>query len=139
MSPPGKRRHNELNAAPPPETPPGNGQAGRAKTQRFCAQRRKFLYSGKSRSFSPQRGSQGKFAAECLTVRALTCPRCAACIESFPLIPHAVVVSLPAAGVKGASPLQLFLFEFFFLRRKKNGEALTQSGNLCCQIKTNLP
>ena len=39
----------------------------------------------------------------------------------LPLIPHAVVVSLPATGVKGASPLQLFLFEFFFLRRKKNG------------------
>ena len=79
------------------------------------------------------------FAAGCLTVRALTCPRCAACTESSPLIPHAVVVSLPAAGVKGASPLQLFLFEFFFLRRKKNGEALTQSGNLCRQIKTNIP
>ena len=25
MSPPGKRRHNELNAAPPPETPQGTG------------------------------------------------------------------------------------------------------------------
>ena len=39
----------------------------------------------------------------------------------LPLIPHAVVVSLPSAGVKGVSPLQLFLFKFFFLRRKKNG------------------
>ena len=29
--------------------------------------------------------------------------------------------------------MQLFLFELFFLRRKKSGEALTQSGNLCCQ------
>ena len=57
----------------------------------------------------------------------------------LPLIPHAVVVALPSAGVKGASPLQLFLFEFFFLRRKKNGEALTQSGNICRQIKTNIP
>ena len=28
MSPPGKRRHNELNAAPPPETPPGTGKPG---------------------------------------------------------------------------------------------------------------
>ena len=69
----------------------------------------------------PSEGKAIQFAAGCLTVRALTCPRCAACTESFPLIPHAVVVSLPAAGVKGASPLQLFLFEFFFLRRKKNG------------------
>ena len=28
MSPPGKRRHNELNAAPPPETPGGTGATG---------------------------------------------------------------------------------------------------------------
>ena len=28
MSPPGKRRHNELNAAPPPETPRGTGKTG---------------------------------------------------------------------------------------------------------------
>ena len=28
MSPPGKRRHNELNAAPPPETPRGTGKPG---------------------------------------------------------------------------------------------------------------
>ena len=28
MSPPGKRRHNELNAAPPPETPGGTGKPG---------------------------------------------------------------------------------------------------------------
>ena len=28
MSPPGKRRHNELNAAPPPETPRGTGKLG---------------------------------------------------------------------------------------------------------------
>ena len=28
MSPPGKRRHNELNAAPPPETPRGTGATG---------------------------------------------------------------------------------------------------------------
>ncbi|MBS7276543.1 MAG: hypothetical protein KIG76_08600, partial [Eubacteriales bacterium] len=66
----------------------------------------------------------------------------AACTESSPLLPHAVVVSLLTAGVKGASPLQLFLFEFFFLRRKKNGLALTQSDNLCRQntpININIP
>ena len=80
------------------------------------------------RSAFPFEGKPKKmFAAGRLTVRALICPRCAACTESFPPIPHAVVVSLPTAGVKGASPLQLFLFEFFFLRRKKNGEATTQS------------
>ena len=30
MSPPGKRQHNELNAAPPPETPRGTGKPGAA-------------------------------------------------------------------------------------------------------------
>ena len=30
MSPPGKRRHNELNAAPPPENPRGTGKTGEA-------------------------------------------------------------------------------------------------------------
>ena len=30
MSPPGKRRHNELNAAPPPETPRRTGKPGAA-------------------------------------------------------------------------------------------------------------
>ena len=69
----------------------------------------------------PSEGKAIQFAAGRLTVRVLTCPRCAACTESSPLLPHAVVVSLLTAGVKGASPLQLFLFEFFFLRRKKNG------------------
>ena len=59
------------------------------------------------------------FAAGRLTVRALTCPRCAACTESSPLLPHAVVVSLLTAGVKGASPCSSFFFPFFFLRRKK--------------------
>ena len=33
-----------------PRDPPGNGQGGRAKQQRCCAQRRKFPCSGKSRS-----------------------------------------------------------------------------------------
>ena len=48
MSPPGKRRHNELNAAPPPETPPGNGQAGSYSRQRWGTQQRKFPYSGQN-------------------------------------------------------------------------------------------
>ena len=48
MSPPGKRRHNELNAAPPPETPRGTGKPGGAKQQRCCAQRKKFPCSGQN-------------------------------------------------------------------------------------------
>jgi len=79
----------------------------------------------------PSEGKAIQFAAGRLTVRALICPRCAACTSSSPLLPHTVVVSLPSSGVKGASPLQLFLFLFFFLRRKKNGLATTQSEKLC--------
>ena len=37
----------------------------------------------------------------------------------LPLIPHAVVVSLPTAGVKGASPLQLFLSPVFLSPEKE--------------------
>ena len=59
------------------------------------------------------------FAAGRLTVRALICPRCAACTSSSPLLPHTVVVSLPSAGVKGASPLQLFLFSVFLSPEKE--------------------
>ena len=67
----------------------------------------------------PSKGKAIQLAAECLTVRALTCPRCATCTESSPLIPHAVVVSLPSAGVKGVSPLQLFLFQVFLSVEKE--------------------
>ena len=39
-----------------PPRPPENGQAGRAKQQRCCAQRRKFLYSGQKTFVSCPRG-----------------------------------------------------------------------------------
>ena len=41
MSPPGKRRHNELNAAPPPETPRRTGKPGETNN-------RDVMHSGKS-------------------------------------------------------------------------------------------
>ena len=41
MSPPGKRRHNELNAAPPPETPRRTGKPG-------AATHRDVVHSGES-------------------------------------------------------------------------------------------
>ena len=47
------RKHTQGTAPRPahaPRDPPRNGQAGRAKQQRCCAQRRKFPYSGKNRS-----------------------------------------------------------------------------------------
>ena len=56
MSPPGKRRHNELNAAPPPETP-GNGCDRWRQRQRCCAQRRTFLHSGQKTFVSCPRGT----------------------------------------------------------------------------------
>ena len=39
-----------------PRDPPGNGQAGGDKQQRYCAERRKFLHSGKRRLFGEPRG-----------------------------------------------------------------------------------
>ena len=39
-----------------PRDPPENGQDGGDKQQRCCAQRRKFLYSGKRRLFGEPRG-----------------------------------------------------------------------------------
>ncbi len=70
MSPPGKRRHNELNAAPPPETPRRTGKPGEASDrggvqsgESFCV-RGKTCLPGEPRGTtptlaSPQRGSQG--------------------------------------------------------------------------------
>ena len=59
MSPPGKRRHNELNAAPPPETPRETGKPGETSDRDGVHSGESFCIRGKSRSFSPQRGSQG--------------------------------------------------------------------------------
>ena len=70
MSPPGKRRHNELNAAPPPETPRRTGKPGEASDrggvqsgESFCVRGKTWL-PGEPRGTtptlaSPQRGSQG--------------------------------------------------------------------------------
>ena len=55
MSPPGKRRHNELNAAPPPETPRGTGKPGEPSN-------RDIVHSGESFRFRAK--------AACSAVRA---------------------------------------------------------------------
>ena len=113
-----------------PRDPPENGQAGRDKQQRCCAQRRKFLCSGqdvfvrRAARYDPDfgfplRGSQGKFAAGRLTVRALTCPRCADCTESSLLLPHAVVVSPPYSGGQGGIPLAALSFRVFLSPEKE--------------------
>ena len=92
MSPPGKRRHNELNAAPPPETPRRTGETGevadrdnvhsgesfriRAKTVRQLSARHDF-----NLGFPSEGKPRRMFAAGRLTVRAPTCPRCAVCTD----------------------------------------------------------
>ena len=63
MSPPGKRRHNELNAAPPPETPRGTGKPGAATHRDNVHSGERFGIRGKSRSFSlPLRGLRSRGA-----------------------------------------------------------------------------
>ena len=52
MSPPGKRRHNELNAAPPPETPRRTGKPGAVSDRDGVHSGESFGIRGKSRSFS---------------------------------------------------------------------------------------
>ena len=49
MSPPGKRRHNELNAAPPPETPRGTGKTGEVADRDNVHSGESFCIRGKSR------------------------------------------------------------------------------------------
>ena len=52
MSPPGKRRHNELNAAPPPETPRRTGKPGETNNRDVVHSGESFCVRGKNRSFS---------------------------------------------------------------------------------------
>ena len=61
MSPPGKRRHNELNAAPPPETPRGTGKPGETNNRDVVQSGESFRIRGKRRlSAFP---SEGKVSA----------------------------------------------------------------------------
>ena len=57
MSPPGKRRHNELNAAPPPETPQGTGKPGEVADRDFVHSRESFGIMGKTCLFGEPRGT----------------------------------------------------------------------------------
>ena len=57
MSPPGKRRHNELNAAPPPETPRGTGKTGAASNRGGVQSGESFCIRSKIRSVSYPRGT----------------------------------------------------------------------------------
>ena len=57
MSPPGKRRHNELNAAPPPETPRGTGKPGAASDRDVVHSGESFRIRGKSRLCCVPRGT----------------------------------------------------------------------------------
>ena len=48
MSPPGKRRHNELNAAPPPETPRRTGKPGETNNRDVVHSRESFRIRAKA-------------------------------------------------------------------------------------------
>ena len=52
MSPPGKRRHNELNAAPPPETPRRTGKTGETNNRDVVHSGESFRIRGKRRLFA---------------------------------------------------------------------------------------
>ena len=52
MSPPGKRRHNELNAAPPPETPQGTGKPGETNNRDVVHSGESFRIRGKTCLFA---------------------------------------------------------------------------------------
>ena len=48
MSPPGKRRHNELNAAPPPETPGERASRERQTTEILCTAEKVSVFGAKT-------------------------------------------------------------------------------------------
>ena len=57
MSPPGKRRHNELNAAPPPETPGERARRERQLTEMLCTAEKVSVFGAKTvRSAFPSEG-----------------------------------------------------------------------------------
>ena len=58
MSPPGKRRHNELNAAPPPENPRRTGKTGEVADRDFVHSRESFGIMGKTCLFGEPRGTK---------------------------------------------------------------------------------
>ena len=57
MSPPGKRRHNELNAAPPPETPRRTGKPGETTDRENVHSGESFCIRGKTCLFGEPRGT----------------------------------------------------------------------------------
>ena len=58
MSPPGKRRHNEFNAAPPPENPRGTGKLGEANNRDIVQSGESFRVRGKTCLFGEPRGTK---------------------------------------------------------------------------------
>ena len=58
MSPPGKQRHNELNAAPPPETPRGTGKLGETNNRDIVQSGESFRVRGKTCLFGEPRGTK---------------------------------------------------------------------------------
>ena len=63
MSPPGKRRHNELNAAPPPRDPRGTGKTGEVADRDFVHSRESFGIRGKTCLLGEPRGTTTTLAS----------------------------------------------------------------------------
>ena len=63
MSPPGKRRHNELNAAPPPETPRRTGKPGAAADRGEVHSGESFRIRGKKCLLGEPRGTTPTLAS----------------------------------------------------------------------------
>ena len=133
MSPPGKRRHNELNAAPPPENPRGTGKPGAVTDRGEVHSGESFRVRVKAVRQLPARHdfafgfpSEGKpkwmFAAERLTVRALTCPRCAACTDPSPAPAKKKRTITPHITYNQPTSRQMKCI--FFLNTIKSGEKL---------------
>ena len=133
MSPPGKRRHNELNAAPPPETPRRTGKPGETNNRDVVHSGESFRIRGKKCLFASRAArsdlafpSEGKpkkvFAAGCLTVRALTCLRCAACTDPSPAPAKKKRTITPHITYNQPTSRQMKCI--FFLNTIKSGEKL---------------
>ena len=133
------RKRKTAQGVPPrpahaPRDPPGNGQAGSGSRQRCCAQRRKFPYSGQdvfvrraarcdSAFTFPSKGKpKWMFAAERLTVRALTCLRCAACTDPSPAPAKKKRTITPHITYNQPTSRQMKCI--FFLNTIKSGEKL---------------
>ncbi len=115
MSPPGKRRHNELNAAPPPETPRRTGKPGETNNrdvvhsgESFCVRAKKCLLSeprgnesvsGETENRSSVCGTTGHLPlkGKAIITSALLCYFLSKKVDVSFLLPTTTVIAAAAA------------------------------------------